>query len=106
MRFDAYAALAELRSEGGGRAIRATCAIQRAPLPGLNSTNSMNSTDRPANAAQSDAIPCSTNSMNSTGQAVQSANVTPLPPHIAAAVLAAFTDYAATTDPFDQRAWV
>lgn len=40
MKFDAYAALSQLRAEGEGRAIRATGAIPLAP----NSMNRMNST--------------------------------------------------------------
>lgn len=50
MKFDAYAVLANIRAEGGGRAIRATCAIQAAS----NSTNSMNSTGQ---AAQAESLP-------------------------------------------------
>ena len=79
MKFDAYAALSALRAEGGGRAIRATCAIST----GLNSTNST----------------------NSTGRAARSENVILLTPRIAAAAREAFADYSATDDPFDPGAW-
>lgn len=97
MKFDAYAVLGKLRLEGESRAIRATCAIQPAP----DSTNSTNSTDRPAVSARSEAVPCSTNSTNSTGVGIER-----LPQCIAAAVAEAFADYWATDDPRDPRAWV
>lgn len=103
MRFDPYAYAKEHGLEGGGRAIRATCAIQPAP----NSTNSTISTDRPADTAKPGAVPCSTNSTNSTNSTGQASKLETgtLPPHVAAAVRAAFTDYAATDDPHDPRAW-
>jgi len=75
MKFDAYAALSELRTEGGGRAIRATCAIQ--PIP--NSTNSMNSTGRGVAAETSKANPNSMNRTNSTGQADKTENAGGVP---------------------------
>lgn len=100
MRFDAYAALSELRSQSGGRANRAKHANPSPPI----STNSTFSTGGTAESPQSLPLPFSTFSTISTGQASQSENCA-LSPRIAAAARAAFADYRATDDPHDPRAW-
>ena len=76
MRFDAYAALSQLRAEGEGRAIRATGAIPLAP----NSMGSMNSTGRGVPAEVSKADPNSMNRMSSTGQTDKTENAVASPP--------------------------
>ena len=90
MKFDAYAALAELRSDGGGRATPATCATQTPDngphvaqvarvARGTAPDGEISNPPAPADA-------CRTSRTCRTGQAVKSENPPP-PPGIAAAPL-------------------
>lgn len=76
MRFDAYAALSELRAEGGGRANHA----KRAKPQSSISTNSTFSTCPPADIEIWDTEPFSTYSIVQTAQSAKANVLSPLAP--------------------------
>lgn len=81
MKFDAYAALSQLRAEGGGRAIRATGAIPLAP----NSMGSMNSTGQTGKTENAGAAPPVAPSAENARIVTFSSALSPPPPDSLAA---------------------
>lgn len=92
MRFDAYAALAKLRSEGGSGAKRAKRANQSAQFSTI-STISTGQAVQPATADEP------------RGKVIEWIGKRYPPEAVRQDVAAAFDDYAATDDPQDPRAW-
>lgn len=122
MKFDAYAVLAKLRSEGGGRATPATCATQH-PQTSPHVAQVARVARRTAPDAEISDRPvpadaCRTSRTCRTGQAVQPATADePIgkviqwtgkrysPDAIRQGVAEAFDDWEAMNDPHDPRAW-
>lgn len=95
MKFDAYAVLAKLRSEGGGRAKRATCANQVDPFSTIStiSTISTGQAVLPATAGEP------------VGNVIGWPGKGYPPEAIRQGVAEAFEDWEAMNDPHDPRAW-
>lgn len=89
MKFDAYAVLAKLRSEGGGRATPATCANQAVRF----STISTGQAVQPATQDEP------------RGQVIEWTGKRYSPEAIRQGVAEAFADWEAMNDPHDPRAW-
>lgn len=109
MRFDAYAALANLRSEGGGRATPATRATQQ-PDKAFLVAQVARVARRTAPDAEISAPPlqadtCRTSRTCRTGLVIPWQGRSYPPEAIRQGVAEAFADYAATDDPHDPRAW-
>lgn len=103
MRFDAYAALANLRLEGGGRATPATRATQRpdeAPLVAQVARVAR----RTASDAEISDLPFQADTCR-TGLTIPWQGRGYPPAAIRQGVAEAFEDYVATDDPHDPRAW-
>lgn len=112
MRFDAYAALANLRLEGGGRATPATPATRATQRP--DEAPLVAQVARVARRTASDAeisdLPfqadtCRTSRTCRTGLTIPWQGRGYPPAAIRQGVAEAFEDYVATDDPHDPRAW-
>lgn len=113
MRFDAYAVLANLRTERGGRATPATCATQHPEsLPHVAQVAHVARRIAPNGEIDRHPVsedPCRTSRTCRTGEAAHSESVIPFhvyaPEAIRQGVAHAFADHEAKNDPLDPRAW-